>query len=171
MVLGYAFILDSRVLFIKLNFANVVRLSVNISSLKSYKTQIQSRIKNDWMINRTHAIASCNVVKDKLFESFSKLCQVLRGLGMFWWSGGSRRSHKSTSSSRSARLQKMSQKSRILTGVEAKKSNPKWYPKPYNKMRIPFLEQRRGIQRKTKALIDGTFLKICVHVYVCRQRK
>ena len=30
--------------------------------------------------------------------------------------------------------------------------------KPYNKMRIPFLEQRRGIQRKTKALIDGTFL-------------
>ena len=28
-------------------------------------------------------------------------------------------------------------------------------------MRIPFLEQRRGIQRKTKALIDGTFLKIC----------
>ena len=52
-------------------------------------------------------------------------------------------------------------KNPILIGIQ----------KPYNKMRIPFLEQRRGIQRKTKALIDGTFLKICVHVYVCRQRK
>ena len=27
-------------------------------------------------------------------------------------------------------------------------------------MRIPFLEQRRGIERKSKALIDGTFLKM-----------
>ena len=30
--------------------------------------------------------------------------------------------------------------------------------KPYNKMRSPFLEQRRGIQRKTKVLIDKTLL-------------